>query len=117
MNAPQEGFTETGLKVEGTYENTRNTRNRELYGAIIKEAYHTDQVIIAHHLTYVTVDKRDGFDYQIVEEIPSADTLIFDHDVAQKIWGEDWSNVLHELAMTPVPERDKRLGELYHSRP
>jgi hypothetical protein len=83
---------------------------------MIREAYGAGDVIIAHHLTYVAHEMRDGFSYEIVEEIPSADTLIFDHEAAQKIWGEDWSNVLTELALTPVPQRDERLAVLYYGR-
>jgi hypothetical protein len=115
-----EDFTPTGLKIEGTYENSRNTKNRALFADMIKEAYDTDQVIVAHHLVYVAIEKRweDGkeFEYQIVEEIPSADTLIFDHDAAMKIWGRNWRDVLYQLAMLPVDERDQRLHDLYYSR-
>ncbi len=108
---------EPKLKVEGPFENDRNTRNAELFKDMIRQAYGAGDVIIAHHLTYVAHEMRDdGFSYEIVEEIPSADTLIFDHEAAQKIWGEDWSNVLTELALTPVPQRDERLAVLYYGR-
>lgn len=109
-------FTPTGLKIEGAYENDRNAKYRELFSDMIKEAYSTDQVIVAHHLVYVAVDKRDGFDFQIVEEIPSADTLIFDHDAAKIIWGEEWEAILGQLALLPVDKRDLRLQELYYNR-
>jgi hypothetical protein len=109
-------FTPTGVKIEGAYENDRNAENNELYKAIIREAYGVHDVIIAHHLVYVKVENRDGFDYQIIEEVPSADTLIFDHDVAQKIWGDKWQSILTILAMTPVAERDKLMGEFYYGR-
>jgi hypothetical protein len=109
-------FTPTGLKLEGAYENDRNTKNRKLYADMIKEAYGADQSIIAHHLTYVAKEIRDGFEYQIVEEIPSADTLIFDHEAARKIWGPDFQMVLALLVSLPVPERDEKLKELYYGR-
>lgn len=110
-------FTPTGLKIEGQYENDRNAKYRDLFTDIMKEAFDTKQVIVAHHLVYVAVDKRpDGFEYQIVEEIPSADTLIFDHDIAQKIWGPQWKGVLRELVSYPVEERDQRLHDLYYGR-
>lgn len=108
--------TVTGLRVEGPYENTRNAVSRELFKAIIKEVYGVTDVIVAHHLTYVAVDKQDGFDYQVVEEIPSADTLIFDHEAAKKLWGANWRTTLQRLAMEPVETRDKLLDELYHAR-
>lgn len=109
-------FTPTGLKLEGAYENDRNTQNRKLYADIIREVYNAEQSIIAHHLTYVAIEHRDGFEYQIVEEIPAADTLIFDHEVAQKLWGASWKHVLMRLAITPVPERDVLLATMYYGR-
>lgn len=110
-------FTPTGLKVEGQYENDRNAKNRDLFAAMIKEAYGADQVIIAHHLVYVAVDKRnDGFEYQIVEEIPSADTLIFDVVAAEKIWGERWRVILPQLSVMSTEDRDKYVKHLYYNR-
>lgn len=111
-------FTPTGVKIEGNYENDRNAASSQLFKDIIREACDGPKdVIIAHHLTYVKVDHRDGFDYQVVEEIPSADALIFDHDIAKKIWGEDdYIQVLKLLAMEPIASRDKMLGALFYSR-
>lgn len=110
--------TITGLKIEGPSENARNAENADLFKAMIREAYGAGDVIVAHHLTYVAEDVHpDGFTYETVEEIPSADTLIFDHQAAQKIWGEDWSTILTELALTPPERRDARLKALYYSRP
>ena len=111
-------FTPTGCKIEGAYENDRNAEHSELFKAIIREAYGVQDVIIAHHLVYVKVDHRaDGFDYQVVEEVPSADALIFDHDVAKSIWGEImYLERLKQLALTPIAQRDKLLADLYASR-
>lgn len=109
-------FTPTGLKVEAPFENNRNAQHADLFKAIIREAYGAGDVIIAHHLTYVTEDMREDGTYEVVEEIPSADTLIFDHDVAQKLWGDAWKETLQELAIVPVPERDEVLRRLYYGR-
>lgn len=109
-------FTPSGLKLEGSYENDRNTQNRKLYADIIREVYNAEQSIIAHHLTYVAIEHRDGFEYQIVEEIPAADTLIFDHEAAKKLWGAEWQQILVRLVLTPVPERDVLLAELFYGR-
>src|SRR5690348_13154117 len=87
-------FTPGGLKINGAYENDRNAAAADLFKAIIREACGVKDVIIAHHLVYVNEEQRDGFTYQVVEEVPSADTLIFDHDIAQKIWGEKWEAAL-----------------------
>lgn len=109
-------FTPLGLKLEGPYENHRNANSRDLIKAIIREVYGAGDVIVAHHLTYVVDELRPDGAYENVEEIPSFDTLIFDHAAAHKLWGEDWTNVLTELALLPVPERDVRLAALYSAR-
>ena len=113
----KDDFTPGGTRIEGSYENDRNAENADLYKAIIREAHGVKDVIIAHHLVYVTTEKRDGFEYQIVEEVPSADTLIFDHHCAEKIWGPGFRDVLVKLALEPVETRDKLLADLYHARP
>lgn len=110
-------FTPTGLKMEGAYENDRNAVYSELYKAIIREAYEVKDVICAHHLVYVKVERRpDGFEYQQVQEVPSADSLIFDHEVALKLWGKGFKKVLTKLACEPIDTRDQLLAKLYYSR-
>lgn len=110
-------FTPTGIKLEGAYENDRNGENSALYKAIIREAFGVSDVICGHHLVYQIEDKRsDGFVYTFVEEIPSADTLIFDHDIARKIWGPTFKKVLVLLALEPAETRDMLLGKLYNER-
>jgi hypothetical protein len=117
MNTAQ-GFSPSGVKIEGAYENDRNATSSPLFKAILKEAYGVQDVIIGHHLIYVKEDKRaDGFVYQIVEEVPSADALIFDHDIAKRIWGENFLPVLARLSAEPVATRDKLLAALYAARP
>lgn len=109
-------FTPTGLKIEAPFENHRNSNNAELFKAMIREAYGAGDVIVAHHLTYVVEDKRGEYTYEIVEEIPSADTLIFDHQAAVKIWGDGYRDILAGLAMLPTEARDAHLKAMYYSR-
>lgn len=110
-------FTPTGIKFEVPYENDRNSENADIYKAIIREAYGVQDVICGHHLVYQVEDKRaDGFTYTFVEEIPSADTLIFDHDVAKKIWGANYKTILVSLALEPIATRDQLLGQLFAAR-
>lgn len=110
--AQVDDFTKGGAKMEGAWENDRNAANRELYKAIIKEVYGAEDCIIAHHLVY---SFQEG-DYFIVEEIPSADTLIFDHAVMKKLFGDGFREVLTTLALEPVETRDAKLAELYNGR-
>jgi hypothetical protein len=111
-------FTPTGVKLEGAYENDRNSENHDLYKAIIREVFGVTDVICGHHLVYQIEEKRaDGFTYTYVQEIPSADALIFDHDVARKLWGPGFMTNLVHLACEPVATRDKMLAALFYSRP
>lgn len=112
----EKDYTPGGIRIEGTYENDRNADSSELLKAIIREVFGVKDVIIAHHLVYVRVEQRDGFDYQVVEEIPAMDTLIFDHEIAKRLWGEPWRDILVRLAMEPCDSRDKLLCELFHAR-
>lgn len=110
-------ITETGLRIEGNFENARNAKNSELYKAVIREAFGVNDVIIAHHLVYVAEELRgDGFTYQVVEEIPSADTLLFDHIIAKKIWGDGFKEQLASLALEPCETRDDLFRRLYAAR-
>ncbi len=113
-------FTPGGLKIEGAYENDRNTKNRELFKAMIREAYGAEDVIIAHHLTYVAhetrVENGHEFTYEIVEEIPSADTLIFDPVAAKIIWGDGWRDMLTAVAVMGTEERDNFIREAFYRR-
>lgn len=106
-------FMPSGLKIEGPFENKRNKDSSELLHKIIKRVYGATECIVAHHITYVAVDHQDGYELQVVEEIPSIDTLIFDHEVAKKLWGARWRDVLMELALMPVSERDTVLRVHY----
>lgn len=111
-----EAHTPNGMKIEGVYENQRNAKNADLYRDMIKVAYGADQCIVAHHITYVAVDKVDGYDMQVVEEIPSADTLLFDVDVAKKLWGPRWPEVLMTLSCLTIERRDDVVRKLWAIR-
>lgn len=113
----KDDFTEKGAKIEAAYENDRNTENGHLFKAIIQECFNVSDVICGHHLSYEYRETRgDGFTYTMVQEIPSADALIFDHDIAKKVWGPKFKDVLVMLALEPVETRDELLGKLYYGR-
>lgn len=116
MTVQAQDTTETGLIIEGAYENDRNAKNRDLFKSIIRKVYGVQDVIIGHHLVYQVEDKHsDGFVYQVVEEIPSADTLIFDHKVAQVLFGARYLDCLSQLAREPVETRDALLSKLINA--
>jgi hypothetical protein len=89
-------------------ENERNARNSALYDAIIRTVFEgVTQFAAGHHLMFQTADG--------VNEYPSADTLIFDHDVAKKVFGEEhYINALERLAGEPVETRDNLLFKLFY---
>lgn len=113
-------FTPTGLRIEGPYENDRNADSKKLFKDILREVYGNGadmDVIIGHHIIYVQRETRpDGFTYEVVQEVPSADALIFCHDVARKLWGDGFKSVLTQLATEPETSRDDLLATLYYGR-
>jgi hypothetical protein len=82
-------------------ETRRNLNNIALFEAMIRLAYPDTIAVIAGHHIMVT---REGQPHPM--EIASADTLIFDPDIAKACWGADWMNALAVLAATPVDCRD-----------
>lgn len=93
------------------FENARNTDNEALFAAMVREAYPDANLIVAGHHIFYRRDGRDG-----PEEIPSADALIFDHFIAQRVWKADWQSVLTRLALEPVATRDALLARLFGER-
>lgn len=115
----QTDFTATGTKIEGAYENDRNHEREQLFKDVVREVYGVKDVIVGHHIVYQLEEKgQDGFTYTFTEELPAADTLMFDHGAAKKIWGEEnYLSVLSRLAATPVEKRDDLFEQLYYTRP
>lgn len=76
-------------------ENARNKRNAALYVDLLHRAYGCKQdVLIGHHLNF----QMHG-DITSINEVPSADTLLFDHDVMDKIFGEEAHWIMGHMAM------------------
>ena len=93
-------------------ENQRNKTHAALYTAIMKEAFGADcEVLIGHHLTF-----EQGGDLSTENEIPSADCLMFDHEVMTKVFGESAITLMRYLAATPMEQRDSILKQAYEGR-
>lgn len=88
-------------------ENARNKRHASLYTVIMQRALgvKTD-VLIGHHLCF-EMDK----DINTENEIPAADTLLFDHDVMGAVFGDKAIEVMMHLARTPTESRDEVLND------
>jgi hypothetical protein len=92
-------------------ETRRNVDNIDIFEAMIRYAYEGVTMVVAgHHIMFM----REG--RSTPGEVASADTLIFDHFVAKKVWGEKWLAYLTLLAAEPVETRDQLLRCLYLGR-
>lgn len=86
-------------------ENARNKRHAALYIHIMQLAMGaTTDVLIGHHLCFET-DK----DINTENEIPSADTLLFDHGIMTAVFGDRALEIMSHLAVTPSESRDEVL--------
>jgi hypothetical protein len=90
-----------------TAENERNHHNHVLYERLLRLAFGPDiQILVAHHLTFEMAGSGDP------NEIPSADTLIFDHDLMGRAFGTPGCyEVIAQLALEPAVQRDRRLED------
>lgn len=92
------------------FENQRNKENADLYTRLIRAAIGKDRnvaVLIGHHLTF----ELDG-DLDTENEIPSADCLMFDHDLMRAVFGpERYINIMRDLASVPCDQRDAMLRQ------
>ena len=99
------------------YENTRHKQNAVLYtrylerAAAILEPKAEIAILIGHHLTF-ELNK----DIRTEDEIPAADTMIFDHDLARAVFGPGWRDVLVHLALMPREARDEEFKRAFQER-
>jgi len=89
----------------------RNTKNIDLFEMIIREAYDGVTLVVAgHHIMFTQAGRSVPY------EVASADTLIFDHEIAKKVWKEHYKVILARLAVEPPADRDVLLRKLYSER-
>jgi hypothetical protein len=92
-------------------EDKRNTDNLDLFEAMLREAYPDVTLVVAgHHIMAM----RQGKPLPI--EVASPDTLIFNHHIAHKIWGDPYLYILAQLAAKPPAARDELLRQLFYNR-
>lgn len=90
-------------------ENARNRAHAQLYTEIMHVAFGNEaEVLIGHHLTF-----EEGGELQTENEIPSADTMLFDHDIMKKVFGEGAIGIMEHLAATPVAQRDAVVAQYF----
>lgn len=92
------------------FENARNKQHAAVYTQLMKmgleDKGHSVAILIGHHLTF-EVDS----DLQTENEIPSADCLMFDHDIMTRVFGKGAIPLMQRLASLPCEERDFLLEE------
>jgi hypothetical protein len=92
-------------------ETKRNVDNIDIFEAMIRAACDGVTFVAAgHHIMFMQTG------YPIPGEVPSADALIFDHEVAKVVWGDRYRDILTKLALEPTETRDALLRQLYYTR-
>lgn len=93
-------------------EKVRNADSAVLFTDMLKHAFGEHNiVIIGHHLTFEDTRGTPLENVKSENEIPSADTLMFDHDVMQACFGSDAIMVMQSLASVRTDLRDALLAE------
>jgi hypothetical protein len=82
-------------------ENARNRQHAALYTDILLAACGKIAVMIGHHLVF----EANG-DLSTENEIPSADCMMFDHDIMTAVFGDQAVDIMQHLAATPCQSRD-----------
>lgn len=95
-----------------TVEGQRNKAHAQLYTDIVQAALGKENaVLIGHHIVF----EANG-DLTTENEIPAADTLIFDHDIMRAVFGDRALPIMMKLASLPVGQRDDHLQALWDQR-
>lgn len=99
-------------------ENDRNTHHGSIFIDIIKRAFGADDVVmVGHHFVFEPAESMQKLDLTKLNEIPSADTILFDHDIMREVFGaRDYIHIMQDLAAQPVETRDSLLREYYNHR-
>lgn len=93
-------------------ENDRNTHHGDVFIDLIKRAFGVDEVVmVGHHFVFEPKGSMAALDLTHLNEIPSADTLIFDHDIMGEVFGEDAERIMVQCALAKVADRDALVRE------
>lgn len=89
------------------FENDRNTHHGQIFIDLIKRAFRVDEVVmVGHHFVFEPQAAMQKLDLTQLNEIPSADTLLFDHDIMTAVFGADAIPLMVEMARRPCSARD-----------
>lgn len=85
-------------------ENQRNHDGQKTFKRFLARAIGACDVIVAHHIVYL-VDGEDP------DEIPSADTLLFSHELMGAVFGDKAHIIMQTLAGRTPELREKVLAD------
>lgn len=89
-------------------ENDRNTRHGQVFIDLIKRAFGVDEVVmVGHHFVFEPQAAMTALDLTKLNEIPSADTMLFDHDIMTEVFGDKALGLMTTLAQHRAEERDE----------
>lgn len=84
-------------------ENDRNTHRGGLFIDLIKAAFGVNEVVmVGHHFVFEPTESMQKLDLTKLNEIPSADTMMFDHDIMLAVFGPIAREIMPALAKLPV---------------
>lgn len=90
-------------------ENDRNTHHGDVFIDLIRRAFGNEVVMVGHHFVFEPQTAMDAHDLSRLNEIPSADTLIFDHEIMGSVFGAGAIPLMIRLASVPAESRDALL--------
>jgi len=94
------------------YENDRNTKHAAVFIDLIHRAMSPHEVtLVGHHFVCEEVSDppQPEADLKTLNEIPSADTLIFDHDIMTAVFGSSAIDVMIDCVKLPAGQREECL--------
>jgi hypothetical protein len=113
VNPPTRRQTRVTPKDYLTAEEARNKDSADLFQALVQRAFGTsDDVSVGHHISFQPHGK-----VKELNEIPSADTAIFDHVLMGEVFGDQAIPLMQALAALPCERRDAKLREVFEALP
>lgn len=90
------------------WENERNVQHGPVFIELIRRAFAVDEVVmVGHHFVFEPKAAMQHLDLTKLNEIPSADTLLFDHEIMSEVFGPaDAIDIMVALARLPAAKRD-----------
>jgi hypothetical protein len=108
---PLRSFADMALTNYLADEATRNHKSVKLFADMLRVAYpeHKVDILIGHHICFMFND-----DFDTMDEIPAADSLIFDPELMGRVFGSRAKYIMARLAVLSIAERDSALSQYFY---